>query len=167
VAELSLSVGRSLGMTPEELDELARAAELHDIGKIAIPDAILDKPGPLDPAEWSFMRRHTIIGERIMLSAPALAPVAHLVRSTHERWDGTGYPDGLEGGEIPLGSRIVAVCDAFDAMTSDRPYRRALPAGEALEEVSKFSGTQFDPTVVEQFRRAYSEQPPVREVTPA
>ena len=92
-------------MTPEELDEVARAAELHDVGKVAIPDAILNKPGPLDEAEWSFMRRHTIIGERILLSAPALRPVARLVRSSHERWDGGGYPDGLAGEEIPLGAR--------------------------------------------------------------
>ena len=88
-------------MGPEELDEVARAAELHDVGKIAVPDAILDKPGPLDPVEWSFMRRHTIIGERILLAAPALRPVARLVRSSHERWDGGGYPDGLRGRRDP------------------------------------------------------------------
>ena len=108
VAKLALAVGRELDMSPEELDEVARAAELHDVGKVAIPDAILNKPGPLDEAEWSFMRRHTIIGERILLSAPALRPVARLVRSSHERWDGSGYPDGLAGEEIPLGARIVA-----------------------------------------------------------
>ena len=103
VAKLAMAVGRELDMSPEELDEVARAAELHDVGKVAIPDAILNKPGPLDEAEWSFMRRHTIIGERILLSAPALRPVARLVRSSHERWDGGGYPDGLAGEEIPLG----------------------------------------------------------------
>ena len=93
---------------------------------MAIPDAILHKPGPLDAQEWAFMRRHTLIGERILSAAPALVPVAKLVRSSHERFDGGGYPDGLAGDEIPLGSRIVAVCDAYDAMTSDRSYRRAM-----------------------------------------
>ena len=123
IGELALAVGRELHMGPEGLDEVARAAELHDVGKIAVPDAILDKPGPLDPVEWSFMRRHPLIGERILLEAPALRPVARLVRSSHERWDGGGYPDGLRGDEIPLGARVVAVCDAFDAMTTERPYR--------------------------------------------
>ena len=125
IGELALAVGRELQMGSEGLDEVARAAELHDVGKIAVPDAILDKPGPLDPVEWGFMRRHPLIGERILLEAPALRPVARLVRSSHERWDGTGYPDGLRGDEIPLGARVVAVCDAFDAMTTERPYRAA------------------------------------------
>jgi diguanylate cyclase (GGDEF)-like protein len=129
IGELALAVGRELHMGPEGLDEVARAAELHDVGKIAVPDAILDKPGPLDPVEWSFMRRHPLIGERILLAAPALRPVARLVRSSHERWDGGGYPDGLRGDEIPLGARVVAVCDAFDAMTTHRPYRE--PISEA------------------------------------
>ncbi len=123
IGQLALAVGRELHMGPEGLDEVARAAELHDVGKIAVPDAILDKPGSLDPVEWSFMRRHPLIGERILLAAPALRPVARLVRSSHERWDGGGYPDGLSGNEIPLGARVVAVCDAFDAMTTERPYR--------------------------------------------
>ena len=100
-----------------------RRPTLHDVGKVAIPDAILDKPGPLDEDEWAFMRRHTIIGERILHAAPALAAAAPLVRSRHERFDGTGYPDGLAGDDIPLGARIIAVCDAYDAMISDRPYR--------------------------------------------
>jgi len=156
VTALTLEVGRSLGMEPERLDELARAAELHDIGKIAIPETILDKPGPLDDAEWAFMRRHTIIGERILMAAPALTPVAHLVRSTHERWDGKGYPDALTGDEVPLGARIVAVCDAFDAMTADRPYRRALGDHEALAELRRCAGAQFDPAVVEEFCRAHA-----------
>jgi len=126
IGELALAVGRELHMGPEGLDEVARAAELHDVGKIAVPDAILDKPGSLDPVEWSFMRRHPLIGERILLAAPALRPVARLVRSSHERWDGSGYPDRLRGDEIPLGARVVAVCDAFDAMTTERPYREAV-----------------------------------------
>jgi HD-GYP domain-containing protein (c-di-GMP phosphodiesterase class II) len=151
VAKLALGVGRELGMDPEDLDEVARAAELHDVGKVAIPDAILNKAGPLDESEWSFMRRHTIIGERILLSAPALRPVARLVRSSHERWDGTGYPDNLAGEDIPLGARILFVCDAYDAMTSDRPYRQALDPGEAQAELCRCAGTQLDPGVVRVF----------------
>jgi two-component system, cell cycle response regulator len=149
--ELALAVGRELRMGPEALDEVARAAELHDVGKIAVPDAILDKPGSLDPVEWSFMRRHPLIGERILLAAPALRPVARLVRSSHERWDGGGYPDGLRGDEIPLGARVVAVCDAFDAMTTERPYREPITEEEALEELRRCAGAQFDPAVVAAF----------------
>ena len=107
---------------------IGHAAELHDIGKVAIPDAILSKPGPLDPREWEFIRRHTLIGERIIAAAPALGAVARLVRSSHERWDGTGYPDRLPGQEIPLGARVVGVADAFNAMTSERPYSPAVVA---------------------------------------
>jgi diguanylate cyclase (GGDEF)-like protein len=153
VAALALEVGRELEMTPEQLDELGRAAELHDVGKVAIPDEILTKAGDLDEAEWAFIRRHTIIGERILLAAPALRPVAGLVRSTHERWDGGGYPDGLVAEEIPLGARVVGVCDAFDAMTSKRSYRSQVSADEALAELQACAGTQFDPAVVEAFTR--------------
>jgi two-component system, cell cycle response regulator len=160
--ELALAVGRELHMGPEGLDEVARAAELHDMGKIAVPDAILDKPGPLDPVEWSFMRRHPLIGERILLAAPALRPVARLVRSSHERWDGTGYPDGLSGDEIPLGARVVAVCDAFDAMTGARPYREPVPEAEAVDELRRCAGTQFDPMVVDAFCRVIARERPVR-----
>ena len=152
-AELALSVGRELGMEPEALDDVARAAELHDLGKIAIPDEILNKTGPLDESEWAFMRRHTIIGERILLAAPALRPVARLVRASHERYDGSGYPDGLVGEQIPLGARVVAVCDAFDAMLSDRPYRRRLDEAEALDQLMRCSGRQFDPVVIGAFAR--------------
>jgi diguanylate cyclase (GGDEF)-like protein len=157
VGHAALAVGRHLGLTPEELDELGRAAELHDVGKIAIPDAILSKPGPLDDEEWSFMRRHTIIGERILGSAPALRPVARIVRASHERFDGEGYPDQLAGEDIPLGARIVAVCDAFHAMTSDRPYRTALSRAEALAELRRCAGSQFDPRVVDAFATAVIE----------
>ena len=150
-ADLALAVGRELGMDPEALDEVARAAELHDLGKVAIPDEILNKPGPLDETEWGFMRRHTIIGERILLAAPALKPVARLVRTSHERYDGSGYPDGLVGDEIPLGARIVGVCDAFDAMISERPYRDRLTESEAVAELERCSGHQFDPQVVTAF----------------
>jgi diguanylate cyclase (GGDEF)-like protein len=160
IGELALSVGRELQMGPEALDEVARAAELHDVGKIAVPDAILDKPGELDAVEWSFMRRHPLIGERILLAAPALRPVARLVRSSHERWDGAGYPDRLRGDEIPLGARVVAVCDAFDAMTTERPYREAVSDAEALAELERCAGTQFDPLVVEAFRRVVARERP-------
>ena len=161
IGELALEVGRELHMGPEGLDEVARAAELHDVGKIAVPDAILDKPGPLDPVEWSFMRRHPLIGERILLAAPALRPVARLVRSSHERFDGSGYPDGLRGDEIPLGARVVTVCDAFDAMTSERPYREAVTEAAAIEELRRCAGTQFDPMVVGAFSRVIARERPV------
>ncbi len=151
VGALVTEVGRRLGMEGEELDVLARAAELHDVGKIAIPDAILTKPGPLDAEEWRFMSRHTILGERILTAAAALRPVARLVRSSHERFDGNGYPDGLCGEGIPLGARIIFVCDAFDAMTSDRSYSTAIPVADAIAELQACAGTQFDPRVVDAF----------------
>jgi two-component system, cell cycle response regulator len=160
IGELALAVGRELHMGPEGLDEVARAAELHDVGKIAVPDAILDKPGPLDPVEWSFMRRHPLIGERILLEAPALRPVARLVRSSHERWDGSGYPDGLRGDDIPLGARVVAVCDAFDAMTTERPYRVPMSHADAIEELHRCAGTQFDPMVVQAFCNVVARERP-------
>jgi two-component system, cell cycle response regulator len=152
VAALAHGVGCRLGLGSHELYELVRAAELHDIGKMAIPDAILEKPGPLDGPDWEFMRRHTVIGERMLHVAPALEGVARLVRWSHERMDGRGYPDGLRGSEIPIGARIVAVCDAFHAMTSSRPYQRPMTPAEALAELTRCSGTQFDPEVVAAFR---------------
>jgi diguanylate cyclase (GGDEF)-like protein len=158
VAELSRAVAHELGMKGEQLDELARAAELHDIGKIAIPEEILHKPGPLDPDEWAFVHRHPLIGERILGAAPALRPVARIVRSTHERWDGGGYPDGLAGDEIPLAARVVAVCDAYEAMVSDRPYRPALLPEQAVEELFSNAGTQFDPRIVQIFSTALGER---------
>ena len=151
VAELALAVGRELGLDSDELTQIQRAADLHDVGKLAVPDAILQKPGPLDEAEWSFMRQHTIVGDRILSAAPALEPVAKLVRASHERYDGRGYPDKLAGDDIPLGARIVAVCDAFHAMTSDRPYRKAMPMQSALLELRRCAGLQFDPDVVKAF----------------
>jgi diguanylate cyclase (GGDEF)-like protein/PAS domain S-box-containing protein len=152
VAVLARSVGERLGMSAAALDDLERAAELHDIGKIAIPDAILNKPGPLDAEEWTFMRRHTLIGESMLSAAPALHQAAKIVRSSHERFDGDGYPDGLRGHGIPLASRIVFVCDAFDAMTSDRPYVKAGSFETALAELQACAGSQFDPAVVEAFQ---------------
>jgi len=151
VGLLAVAVGRRLGMSGSELDELGRAAALHDVGKVGVPDTILTKAGPLDPQEWSFVRQHTLLGERILSAAPALRPVATIVRATHERWDGGGYPDGLRGQEIPLAARIVAVCDAYDAITSDRCYRPARSGADARQELARESGRQFDPSVVEAF----------------
>jgi two-component system cell cycle response regulator len=162
VATLAQGVGRRMGLRRHELQELVRAAELHDIGKMAIPDAILDKRGALDGPEWEFMRRHTVIGERMLHVAPALSGVARLVRWSHERVDGGGYPDGLRGGEIPLGARIVAVCDAFHAMTSERPYQHAMKPHEALAELMRCSGTQFDPEVVAAIRAELALPPAQR-----
>ena len=151
VAQLAVRVARRLGVHGEELDEIGRAAELHDVGKVGIPDAILNKPGPLNADEWEFIRQHTILGERILSAAPALRPVARIVRATHERWDGRGYPDGLRGEEVPLGARVVAVCDAYQAMTADRAYRTALGHTAAFRELRAAAGTQFDPAVVDAF----------------
>jgi diguanylate cyclase (GGDEF)-like protein len=158
VADLAVDVARHMMLAPDEVEHVRAAAVLHDVGKLAIPDAILHKPAPLDPDEWAFMHRHTIVGERILLAAPALVPVAPIVRASHERWDGGGYPDGLAGDEIPLGARIVALCDAWDAMTTDRPYRAALSADEALAEIERCSGTQFDPAVVRAFVAVIAER---------
>ncbi len=158
VGALVLAVGRQLGLEGEELDVLARAAELHDVGKIAIPDAILSKPGPLDEVEWQFMHRHTILGERILMAASALRPVARLVRSSHERFDGGGYPDGLQGEQIPLGARIIFVCDAYDAMRTNRAYRRAIAPAQAIRELEACAGTQFDAKVVQAFIATLAER---------
>jgi two-component system, cell cycle response regulator len=157
VADLAEAIGRRLQVPGAELQTIRQAAELHDVGKLAIPEEILSKPGPLTEDEWAFVRRHTLIGERILGSAPALGAAARIVRSTHERWDGTGYPDGLAGAESPLGARIICVCDAFDAMTSERSYSQALTREEALRELFRCSGTQFDPTVVEAFAAVQSD----------
>jgi diguanylate cyclase (GGDEF)-like protein len=153
VTDLAADVATELGLDSEQIDETMRAAELHDIGKLAIPDAILNKPGPLDHNEWEFMRQHSIIGERILSAAPALAPVAKLVRASHERWDGCGYPDGLKGEEVPMGARIVSVCDAYEAITADRLYQKARTPEQALEELRRNAGTQFDPAVVDAIER--------------
>jgi diguanylate cyclase (GGDEF)-like protein/putative nucleotidyltransferase with HDIG domain len=151
VAQLSSMLAQSLGVSGAELARIKLAAELHDIGKVAIPDAILNKPGPLDEAEWEFIRRHTTIGERILKAAPSLAHTSEVARSHHERYDGTGYPDGLAAQEITLGTSIVAVCDAFAAMTSKRPYSDALTVAEALSELRRCSGTQFHPEIAQAF----------------
>ncbi len=151
VAGLAREVARGLELSADDIDVVVRAAELHDVGKVAVPDSILSKPAALDEVEWGFVRQHTIVGERILSAAPALVPVARLVRSSHERYDGGGYPDGLVGEAIPLGARIVSVCDAYHAMTSERPYGCAMPHDGALAELRACAGAQFDPAVVETF----------------
>ena len=156
VARLARDVGARMGMRPAELDDVTRAAQLHDIGKVAVPDDILDKHGPLDEAEWDFVRQHTLVGDRILSAAPAMSYVAEVVRASHERFDGAGYPDGLAGAAIPLGARIVAVCDAYHAMTGGRPYRAAIEPEQAADELRRCSGAQFDPEVVEVFSEMLS-----------
>jgi diguanylate cyclase (GGDEF)-like protein len=149
VADLAVAVGGRLGLEPVALALLRQAALLHDIGKIGIPDSVLTKPGPLTEHEWQFVRQHTLIGERILAASPALIDVAGIVRSTHERLDGTGYPDGLSDAEIPLEARIISACDAYSSMTGERAYRPPLAPGEAIAELERHAGTQFDPGVVE------------------
>jgi diguanylate cyclase (GGDEF)-like protein len=149
VARLAEAMGERMGLSSQDHAQLRQAAELHDVGKLGIPEQILYKPGPLDAEEWAFVRRHTLIGERIIAAAPALAGAAKLARSIHERFDGSGYPDGLAGDQIPLGARIIAVCDAFTAMTFPRPYAAQLTVPEAIAELRRGAGTQFDPTVVD------------------
>jgi diguanylate cyclase (GGDEF)-like protein len=155
VSDLAQQTAIDLGIGGEMLRSIQLAGRLHDVGKMAISDSILTKPGPLDDEEWQQMRCHTLIGERILAGAPSMAEAATLVRSSHERFDGHGYPDGLAGDEIPLGARIIFACDALDAMISDRAYRAALSASEALEELARNSGTQFDPGVIQALQRAY------------
>jgi HD-GYP domain-containing protein (c-di-GMP phosphodiesterase class II) len=159
VGLLVMDVAREFALDSDQLDEVLRAAELHDIGKLAIPDEILHKPGPLSSSEWQFMRQHPIIGERILSADAALRPVARLVRASHERWDGGGYPDGLAGSAIPLGARIIAACDAFEAMTCNRCYQAARSTGDAIAELRRNAGTQFDPTVIEAICRHATRAP--------
>ena len=149
VLELALAVGRCLGMAERDLEDLGQVALLHDVGKVGVPDAVLLKPGPLEEREVGTMREHPAIGERIVASVDGLRHLAPAIRAEHERWDGTGYPDGLRGEDIPLASRICLACDAYDAMTTDRPYRPAMTHHEAVAELRAGAGAQFDPQVVE------------------
>ena len=149
VVKLTVRVAEALALNPDEVARVETAALLHDVGKVGIPDSILHKDGPLDDNEWVLMKEHPVIGERILRAIPGLGVVARIVRHEHERWDGDGYPDGISGDQIPIGSRIILACDAYHAMTSDRPYRKAMSHGEALKDLRKNAGTQFDPQVVE------------------
>ncbi len=148
VAALAVAVARRLGLSSEAVSRVQQGALLHDVGKIGIPDSVLAKPGPLSAEEWKFIRRHTVIGERILAASPALADIARIVRSTHENVDGTGYPDGLRGDQIGIEARIISACDAYSAMTSDRTYRPSLGHDEAAAELERCAGTQFDAVVV-------------------
>jgi diguanylate cyclase (GGDEF)-like protein/putative nucleotidyltransferase with HDIG domain len=147
VIEMSAAVARTLGCNAGEVDRVRSAALLHDIGKVAIPDEILHKAGPLDDEEWMLMRQHPVIGERILRVLPGLGAVARMVRHEHERWDGGGYPDGLSGTQIPFGSRVIIAADTYHAITSNRPYRAAKSHEHAVEELMRCAGTQFDPDV--------------------
>ena len=149
VAALALRLAVELGLSGDELALVSAGARLHDVGKVVVPDSILRKPGPLDALEWEVVRTHPEVGAEIVGRIPSLRPAADLIRSHHERWDGDGYPHRLVGDEIPLGARILAVADAFGAVTSDRPYRAGRSAAEAVDEIARHRGTQFDPLVVD------------------
>jgi len=168
VARFALTLGDALGLEIEQLDTLQQGALLHDIGKIGVPQAVLRKPGSLTPAEWQQMRQHPDYGDCLLSRFSALRPALPVVRHHHERYDGLGYPDGLAGTAIPLVARIFAVIDTFDAMISDRPYRPAMPVIQAMVEIRRGAGTQFDPRVVKAFiasdprRWVVRNAPPVR-----
>jgi len=151
IAHFATATAEGLGLSADEVERVELAARLHDVGKLAIPDAILTKAGPLDADEWAVMRTHAEIGQRIVAAAPSLAHIAKLVRSHHERYDGFGYPDRLTGKDIPIGASVIAVCAAFVAMMRHRPFSDAITVAEALAEVRRCSGSQFDPQVVEVF----------------
>ncbi len=157
VMQYTMDIARALGIPEgsQEWNDIQRGALLHDVGKIGVADSILHKPGPLTPEEWVEMKKHPRIGFEMLQDIPFLAGAARIIEAHHERFDGKGYPKGLAGDEIPLGARIFVIADTFDAMTSDRPYRRALPPEVARDEIVKNSGTQFDPVVVQAFLRVY------------
>ena len=157
VVDLALAVSDILRLDARTRRRVELGALLHDVGKLAVPDAILNKPGRLSQTEWAIMREHTAVGARMLMAAgPELAEIAPIVRASHERPDGRGYPDGLAGDAIPVEAGIVSCCDAFSAMTTDRPYRAAMTRDEALEELRAHAGTQFDAQVVEALTRAVS-----------
>jgi len=151
VVRYTLAIAERMGLQGEDLDQIGRGALLHDIGKIGVPDSILLKAGPLTPAEWVEMRKHPSVGHQILQSIGFLNQAAEIVLAHQERWDGGGYPRKLKGVEIPLGARVFAIADTLDAMTSDRPYRKGVSYQEARAEISRCSGTQFDPACVEAF----------------
>jgi len=143
-------LGEALGLDDTQLRDLEFGALLHDVGKIAVPNEIINKPGRLTDEEMEVMRTHTVEGEGMLNRiGGVLEQAGVVVRTHHERWDGNGYPDGLAGEEIPIGARVITACDAFNAMTTDRPYRKAMPAEEAISELHNESGKQFDPQVID------------------
>jgi putative nucleotidyltransferase with HDIG domain len=158
VVELAVGVARKMNLEEEEVAAVERCALLHDVGKMAVPDSVLKKPGPLDATEREAMRRHAEVGARMVGSLEGLARLAPAIRAVHERWDGTGYPDGLKGQEILLSSRIVHACDSWHAMSSDRPYRNALSTEEAIEEIGRNVGRQFDPHVARSLAEVLSDR---------
>lgn len=149
----ALAIGREMDLSPGQLHTLGQAASLHDIGKIAVPDAILLKPARLTPEEFRLVQKHPVVGEEILAPLGFLTKALPLIRHHHERWDGKGYPDGLAADAIPLGARILIVADSFEAMTSRRPYRPKMKVDEALAEIERHKGTQFDPQVADIFIR--------------
>jgi HD-GYP domain-containing protein (c-di-GMP phosphodiesterase class II) len=157
ITDLALKVGEGLGLDTRSLKRLELGALFHDIGKIGIPEAILSKPGPLTAEERKLVEKHPELGERIIAPIDRLEEVCPIVRHCHERYDGTGYPDRKLGEDIPIESRIILACDAYHAMTTDRPYRKRLPKEEALRRLDEGAGTQFDPTVVEVCKRVVAE----------
>jgi diguanylate cyclase (GGDEF)-like protein len=160
VVHLSRGVAMLLGLQADQAERIAHAALLHDVGKLAVPNEILHKPGPLTPEEWALMAEHPVAGERILLRIPDLTVIAPVVRHEHEHWDGSGYPDGLKERLIPIGSRIILACDAYHAMITDRPYRAALSPAEAADELRRGAGTQFDPDVVDALLDLLGHAPP-------
>ncbi|MFQ3610823.1 MAG: HD domain-containing phosphohydrolase, partial [Fimbriimonadales bacterium] len=158
VAAYTMAMARRLKLSEDELADIEKGALLHDIGKIGVPDSILYKPGPLTPEEWEIMKQHPVIGYRMCMKIDMLRNAAPIVLHHHERWDGKGYPYGLSGEQIPLGARLFAIADTLDAMTSDRPYRKALSFAQAREEIIRCAGTQFDPDLVKLFREIPEEE---------
>jgi diguanylate cyclase (GGDEF)-like protein len=152
-------LARTIGLDEETISLIIKAGDLHDVGKLGIPDEIITKPGPLSDEEWEFMKQHTVMGEQIIAAAgPSLERIGPLVRASHERWDGKGYPDGLAGEEIPLGARIITICDSFRAMLDERVYKEAMSLADALGELRRCAGTQFDPYLVDVFCRLVAER---------
>jgi two-component system, cell cycle response regulator len=166
VVDYATALARHAGLTGKEEKLVRAAAELHDVGKLALPEAVLAKAEPLDNDEWALIYQHTVVGERIVGAAHGLGEVARTIRSTHERWDGTGYPDRLAGEDIPYAARLIAICDAFDAMTTTRPYAAALTPQEAVDELVRNAGTQFDPALVTLFVHAVADSSPPLARTP-